>query len=151
MKAVKAQICMRLQTCIRSLSYRTLSLPSLAITSLGSITSRCSGKWARTHPPKDRTRETAEIEPSFLGAISPRITLTKEKERRKKNARRKKGGEEKNSNCCTLGFCNGYFRDLAEKIKVLDEKDHLPVAFSKIRLEMFKWNIVIAKRIFFYE
>ena len=39
---------------------------------LGSITSRCSGKWARTHPPegalslgriKDRTRETAEIEP----------------------------------------------------------------------------------------
>ena len=33
MKAVKAQICMRLQTCIRSLSYRTLSLPSLAITS----------------------------------------------------------------------------------------------------------------------
>ena len=27
---------------------------------LGSITSRCSGKWARTHP----TRETAEIEPS---------------------------------------------------------------------------------------
>ena len=41
---------------------------------LGSITSRCSGKWARTHPPKelslssgrikDRTRETAEIEPT---------------------------------------------------------------------------------------
>ena len=39
---------------------------------LGSITSRCSGKWPRTHPPegalslgriKDRTRETAEIEP----------------------------------------------------------------------------------------
>ena len=44
--------------------------------SLGSITNRCSGKWARTHPPeiktrksssgriKDRTRETAEIEPT---------------------------------------------------------------------------------------
>ena len=38
---------------------------------LGSITSRCSGKWARTHPPKelssrrirDRTLEMAEIEP----------------------------------------------------------------------------------------
>ena len=37
---------------------------------VGSITSRCSGKWARTHPLfsggiKDRTRETAEIEPRF--------------------------------------------------------------------------------------
>ena len=36
---------------------------------VGSITSRCSGKWARTHPPmriKDRTRETTEIEPRLL-------------------------------------------------------------------------------------
>ena len=49
---------------------------------------------------------------------------------------RKKGGEEKNTNCCTLSFC-GYFGDLAEK-KLLDEKVHLPVTFSKIRLEMFK-------------
>ena len=37
---------------------------------LGSITSRCSGKWAHTHTPgrrriKDRTRETVEIEPSL--------------------------------------------------------------------------------------
>ena len=36
---------------------------------VGSITSRCSGKWARTHPrlfgeDQDRTRETAEIEPT---------------------------------------------------------------------------------------
>ena len=43
--------------------------PSYRIKSLGSITSRCSGKWARTHPLfsgriKDRTRETAEIEPN---------------------------------------------------------------------------------------
>ena len=30
---------------------------------VGSITSRCSGKWART---QDRTRETAEIEPTYL-------------------------------------------------------------------------------------
>ena len=29
---------------------------------VGSITSRCSGKWAHTH--SDRTRETAEIEPT---------------------------------------------------------------------------------------
>ena len=29
---------------------------------VGSITSRCSGKWARTHPPKNRTQETVEIE-----------------------------------------------------------------------------------------
>ena len=39
-----------------------------AVENIGSITSRFSGKWARTHPPtsgriKDRTRETAEIEP----------------------------------------------------------------------------------------
>ena len=31
---------------------------------VGSITSRCSGKWARTH--QNRTRETAEIEPSLI-------------------------------------------------------------------------------------
>ena len=86
----------------------------------------------------------------FLCAISSRITLTKEKEGEKERARRKKGREEKNSNGCTLGFYNGYFKDLAEK-KLLDEKVHLPVTFSKIRLEMFKWNTVIAKRIFFYE
>ena len=39
-----------------------------AVENIGSITSRFSGKWARTHPPtsgriKDRTLETAEIEP----------------------------------------------------------------------------------------
>ena len=51
----------------------------------------------------------------FVGAISSRITLTKEKEGEKARARRKKGGEEKNSNGCTLGFYNGYFKDFAEK------------------------------------
>ena len=36
-----------------------------------------------------------------------------------------------------LVFIMAYFKDLAEK-KLLDEKVHLPVTFSKIRLEMFK-------------
>ena len=41
-----------------------------ALYTVGSIDSRCSGKWARTHPPeegriKDRTRETAEFEPIY--------------------------------------------------------------------------------------
>ena len=45
----------------------------IALRFLGSITSRCSGKWARTHPPgriKDRTRETAEIEPVPFPSLS---------------------------------------------------------------------------------
>ena len=72
--------------CALTLSYLNPALNNLAqvlltccvrpCKSLGSITSRCSGKWARTHPPKiktrksssgrikDRTRETAEIEPT---------------------------------------------------------------------------------------
>ena len=36
------------------------------------------------------------------------------------------------------------------KKKLLDEKVHLPLTFSKILL-VFRWNTVIAKRIFFYE
>ena len=48
-------------------------------TTIGSITSRCSGKWAHTHPPgriKDRTRETTEIEPkTTMVAIFPHLCL----------------------------------------------------------------------------
>ena len=41
---------------------------------VGSITSHCSGKWAHTRPSssgriKDRTRETAEIKPSFFATF----------------------------------------------------------------------------------
>ena len=67
--------------------WKTPVKASVSGVSLGSITSRCSGKLARTHPPKelfsgrikDRTRETGEIEPSvsllqlspFFAAIFP--------------------------------------------------------------------------------
>ena len=38
-----------------------------------------------------------------------------------------------------------------KKKKLGDEKVHLTLTFSKIRLEMLRWNTVIAKRIFFCE
>ena len=57
----------------------SIESPTLFLTAdhLGSITSRCSGKWART----DRTRETAEIEPTdhstllFLPSFLPNKEL----------------------------------------------------------------------------
>ena len=87
----------------------------------------------------------------FLCAISSRITLTKEKEGEKERARRKKGREEKNGLMVALLVFIMATLKIWPKKKLLDEKVHLAVTFSKIRLEMFKWNTVIAKRIFFYE
>ena len=64
---------------LRTLTYLTdfLFLARLAKVMVGSITSRCSGKWVRTHPPgriEDRTREKAEIEPKVMAQINSKRT-----------------------------------------------------------------------------
>jgi len=47
----------------------------------------------------------------FLGPISSKITLTKEKERRKRNSEEKERRRRKKCNGCSLSFYNGYFGD----------------------------------------
>ena len=74
----------------------------------------------------------------LVGARSSRITLAKEKEGEKERARRKKGREEKNGLMVALLVFIMATLKIWPKKKLLDEKVHLAVTFSKIRLEMFK-------------
>ena len=60
----------------------------------------------------------------FLGPISYKINVTKEKERRKRKSEEEEGRRrDKKSNGCTLSFSNGYFEDfLTENKKLLKGK-----------------------------
>ena len=48
---------------------------------------------------------------SFLGSISFKITVTKEKERRKRNSEEEERRRREKSNVCTISFYNSYFGD----------------------------------------
>ena len=60
----------------------------------------------------------------FLGPISYKITVAKEKERRKRKSEEEEGRRrDKKSNGCTLSFSNGYFEGfLTENKKLLKGK-----------------------------
>ena len=59
----------------------------------------------------------------FLGPISSKITVAKEKERRKRKSEEEERRRREKSNGCTLSFSNGYFEDfLTENKKLLKGK-----------------------------
>ena len=71
----------------------------------------------------------------FLGSISSKITLTKEKEKRKKRERGGRKEEREKSNGRTPIFYNRYVGDSFWPAKnCWTEKVHLAVTFSKIQL-----------------
>ena len=56
----------------------------------------------------------------FLGPISSKITVAKEKESRKRKSEEEERRRREKSNGCTLSFSNGYFEDfLTENKKLL--------------------------------
>ena len=59
----------------------------------------------------------------FLGPISSKITVAKEKESRKRKSEEEERKRREKSNGCTLSFSNGYFEDfLTENKKLLKGK-----------------------------
>ena len=74
----------------------------------------------------------------------------KGKEKKKERGGRKEE-KRKTAMVALLVFIMATLEIWPKKKKLGDEKVHLTLTFSKIRLEMLRWNTVIAKRIFFYE
>ena len=58
----------------------------------------------------------------FLGPISSKITLTRERERRTRKSEEEEMRRREKSNGCTLSFYNGYFEDRFWPKKLLDAK-----------------------------
>ena len=58
----------------------------------------------------------------FLGVISSKITLTKEKERRTRKSEEEERRRREKSSGCTQSFYNGYFGDSFWPKKLLDAK-----------------------------
>ena len=77
----------------------------------------------------------------FMGPISSKITLTKEKERRKgKNKKEERRRRKKAMVALLVFFYNRYFGDKVwPKKSCWTQKVHLAVAFSKIRLDVYNY------------